>query len=104
MRQKFGLSDVDIGKLNGVFAHYPDIETVVVYGSRAKGNYRPGSDIDLTITGHLDWPAFNRLEVELDDLLLPYQIDLSLYEHIDNTALIEHIRRVGQVLYSKQVM
>jgi len=51
--------------------------------------------------GHLDWPTFNRLEMALDDLLLLYQIDLSLYEQIENEALKAHIERVGQVLFSR---
>ncbi|MWJ28511.1 nucleotidyltransferase domain-containing protein [Halomonas sediminis] len=100
MAARFGLSQDDIEKLCGVFERYPQIQQVVVYGSRAKGNYRPGSDIDLTIMGHLDWLTFNQLEIDLDDLLLPYQIDLSLHEHIDNAELKAHIERVGQVLYS----
>ncbi|WP_423186139.1 nucleotidyltransferase domain-containing protein [Alishewanella sp. d11] len=48
---KFGLSNSDLAKMNNVFARHPQIEQVVLYGSRAKGNYRTGSDIDLTILG-----------------------------------------------------
>lgn len=58
-------------------------------------------DIDLTIVGTFPWQTFMRLESELDDLLLPYQIDLSLYEHIDSEELIAHIERVGQVFYQQ---
>ena len=101
MAKRFGLAEEDIEKLCGVFQRYPQVRQVVVYGSRAKGNYRPGSDIDLTLMGHLDWQTFNQLEVELDDLLLPYQIDLSLYEHIANAELKAHIDRVGKILFTK---
>jgi len=100
MATRFGLSEVDIDKLCSVFNRYPDIEKVIIYGSRAKGNFRRSSDIDLTIFGHLDWQTFNQLELELDELLLPYQIDLSLHELLENTELKAHIERVGKPMYS----
>lgn len=99
MESLFGLSHDEISRLHGVFRRYPEIERVVIYGSRAKGNYRAGSDIDLTLYGEMDWVAFNRLSVELDDLLLPYQIDLSLYGQLDSNEMKEHIRRAGKDFY-----
>jgi predicted nucleotidyltransferase len=75
---------------------------VVIYGSRAKGNFRPGSDIDLTIKGDdIPFNQFMRLENQLDDLMLPYTIDLSQYRQIDNPELLAHIDWVGVVVYSK---
>ena len=76
---RFGLDDKVIRKINNCLARYPDIDAVILYGSRAKGNYRPGSDIDLTIKGQLSLDDLLKLENELDDLLLPRVIDLSLY-------------------------
>ena len=97
---RFGLKESTIDRINAVFSQYPDIEKVVLYGSRAKGNYREGSDIDLTLMGDaLSHTQLNRIETQIDDLLLPYTIDLSLFESIDNANLIEHIRRVGVVFY-----
>ena len=100
---KYGLKEHAIEKMNGVFAKFPEVEKVMLYGSRAKGTYRSGSDIDLTLLG----PALNlktlfRIETELDDLLLPYKIDLSVFDHIDNPDLVDHIRRVGKVFYRKE--
>ncbi len=98
----FGLKKTTIDGINGVFSRYLNIEKVVIYGSRAKGNYRNGSDIDLTLFGKdLTYEQLNRIETELDDLLLPYSIDLSLFEHIDATDLIHHINRVGKLFYSR---
>jgi len=97
--QAFGLSSEDFAQYQAVFTHYPQIEKVILYGSRAKGNYRKASDIDLTIIGDLDWAHFTRLESELDDLLLPYEVDLSLYAHLDNPDLIAHIKRVGKIFF-----
>jgi len=71
-----------------------------LYGSRAKGNYKPGSDIDLTLKGiGLDLKLINKISIELDDLLLPYTFDLSIYNAIDDPALIEHIERVGTTFF-----
>jgi predicted nucleotidyltransferase len=103
MCDAIGLSASVCDKLKAVFAHSPAIQQVVLYGSRAKGNFRPNSDIDLTIKGDLDWKTFTQLETELDDLLLPYKIDLSLFSHLENEKLIEHIQRVGKVFYQKNV-
>jgi len=67
---------------------------VILYGSRAKGNYKEGSGIDL--------PLLHRIEIELDDLLLPYKIDLNIYEKIKNEALREHIEKVGGVYFTRE--
>src|SRR6266540_1776627 len=99
---KFGLKQTTIDKINGLFSGYPQIEQVILYGSRAKGNYRNGSDIDLTIKGEdVTLSQLLKIETELDDLLLPYKTDLSLLHKIDDPDLIDHIRRVGVVFYDK---
>lgn len=96
----FGLDEKTIKKIRGVFALYPQVESAVLYGSRAKGNYRPGSDIDLALTGDgLDLSLLQKIEWELDELLLPYRIDLFLLGSIENAQLLEHIRRVGKSFY-----
>ena len=100
---KFGLKKHTIEKMNSVFAQFPAVEQVVLYGSRAKGTYQPSSDIDLTVLGPaLDLRTLFRIETELDDLLLPYMIDLSIFDHIDNPDLIAHIKRVGKIFYQRQ--
>ena len=99
---KYGLSDEVIARINAVFSQWPGLEQVILYGSRAKGNYRKGSDIDLTIVGDtLTQSDLMKMANELDELLLPYKIDLSLRRQIKDKALIEHIKRVGVVFYAK---
>jgi predicted nucleotidyltransferase len=98
----YGLKDQTIAKIVTVFAACPEIEKVLLYGSRAKGNYRDGSDIDLTIVGAaVTQSQFLKLANELDDLLLPYKIDLSLMRQIEDNEVIEHIKRVGVVFYER---
>jgi predicted nucleotidyltransferase len=89
-----------ITALKTIFAAYPEIERVLLYGSRAKDTYRHGSDIDLCIEGpSLDLTKLLSIENKIDDLLLPWKIDLSLKHQIDNQELLEHIKRVGIVFY-----
>lgn len=94
-----GLKESTIDKINSVFSRFPHIKKVVLYGSRAKGTFRTGSDIDLTIVGELTHWEQLRIENELDDLLLPYKIDLSLLHQIENQDLLDHIGRIGVVFY-----
>lgn len=96
-----GLETQIIGALHQVFRRHPAIERVILYGSRAMGTHRPGSDIDLTIVGEIEPNELLQLEVELDDLLLPQKIDLSLLRQIDNPDLLAHIDRVGRTLYAR---
>lgn len=99
---KYGLSEEALKKIQAVFGKFAEIEEVILYGSRAKGNYKPGSDIDIALKGgkiHLQ--LLNTIDTELDELLLPYTFDISIYDHISNRDLIAHIQRVGKVLYRK---
>jgi predicted nucleotidyltransferase len=98
----FGLKTETIEAIREVLAKYPEVEKAILYGSRAKGNYRPGSDIDLTLIGEkLNLSTLQKIEDDLDDLLLPYKIDLSLHKQIQNKDLLELIERVGKVLFDK---
>lgn len=99
----YGLKETHINKITSLFANYPDIYKAILYGSRAKGNYREGSDIDISLVGDkLDLNKLLRIETELDDLLLPYNIDISIFDKIENQELIQHIKRVGIILYEKK--
>ncbi|ACO76510.1 nucleotidyltransferase [Azotobacter vinelandii CA] len=99
--EEIGLPAQAVESIRQVFSRFPGIEQAVLYGSRAKGNFRAGSDIDMTLKGDLNYRDLLNIELALDDLLLPWKIDLSLYAQIDNPALVEHIGRVGKALYVK---
>lgn len=99
---KYGLNHKTINKISEVLGSYHMIEKVILYGSRAKGDFQNGSDIDLTvISSDFTTSKLLRLETQLDDLMLPYKIDISIFHQISNSDLIEHINRVGVVFYKK---
>jgi uncharacterized protein len=97
-----GLSQTTLDKLNSIFRRHDTISLVLIYGSRAKGNYRPGSDIDLTIKGgDLEFAELMQIQDQIDDLYLPYTVDLSQYSQLTTPDLIAHIDRVGVVIYER---
>lgn len=99
---KFGLTDDVIGKIQKVFESNARVDKAYVFGSRAKGNYRDGSDIDIAIKGkELTFDDVLSLNVKLDDCNLIYQIDLLDYAAIKEPVLKEHIDRVGIEFYSR---
>jgi uncharacterized protein len=99
---KFGLSDAVIQKISTVLRRYPQIEKAILYGSRAKGNFKNGSDIDLTLQGtDLTLNILYKILNDIDDLLLPYTIDLSIFADISDPDLVENIERVGINFYSR---
>lgn len=100
---RYGLSEATIQKICAVFVRYPQVEKAILYGSRATGTYENGSDIDLTLCGGSDLTldALCRIRDELDDLLLPYAIDVSIFRDIGDSAVVDHIHRVGVPMYEK---
>ena len=100
-----GLADGTVAEIQAVLAQFPEVERAVLYGSRAKGNHRPGSDIDLTLIGTgLTSKILGQIQGELEDGYLPYSFDVSLLDQITQPDLIEHIRRVGVVFYEKKAV
>lgn len=98
----YGLSENTINMLKAVFSGHPAVKEVILYGSRAKGNYRNGSDIDLTLIGdRIDTKSLYKVQNDIDALNLPYKVDLSIYDQIDNPELIDHIKRVGKQFYNR---
>ena len=99
---RYGVSEAALLAMQQVLASHHEVETAILYGSRALGRHRPGSDIDLTLVGEqLTERSLARIEAELDDLLLPWIVDLSCLSSIRHPGLLEHIQRVGQVLYRR---
>lgn len=100
---KHGLKEETIVGMQTIFSHFPEVGKAILYGSRAKGNFKPASDIDITLTGDLlNLDILNQIEWKLDDLLLPYTIDISIFKYLENEDLIENIKRDGMVIYEKE--
>lgn len=101
---QFGLTPEVITRIRTTLAGFEQITTATLYGSRAKGNYKPGSDIDLTLitAGELQNSFLNRVAIALDDLDLPYSFDISLLQQINNPNLVDHIQRVGVEFYNAE--
>ena len=100
----FGLSEHTINKLVNIFDGNNQVEEAILFGSRAKGNYREGSDIDITLKGkNLTLKTIKTIEVQIDNLFLPYEVNLVLFNYITNPLLIEHIERVGISIYNAKV-
>ena len=99
----FGLKDEVIDKIVAVFSLFPEVEKAILYGSRAKGNYKQGSDIDIALVGKkINLTILNKIELVLDDLFLPYTFDICIFHQISNIDLIDHIERIGIILFQKQ--
>jgi predicted nucleotidyltransferase len=100
---KYDLPDAAIKKIRVVLGRHPQAKQAILYGSRAEGTHKRGSDIDLTLRGGADMtlPVLYRIMDELDDLLLPYTIDLSIYANMDDPEVKAHIYRVGLVFYEQ---
>ncbi|MFI3223302.1 MAG: nucleotidyltransferase domain-containing protein, partial [Methylococcaceae bacterium] len=100
-----GLTPEQLIMLQNVFKTYPQVDAVKVYGSRAKGNFHERSDVDLVLIGTgIDRFLVADVLLDLADTDLPYAVDLQNYSDIKNRALIEHIDRVGLVIYEREVI
>jgi predicted nucleotidyltransferase len=99
----FGLTDKDLCAINASFSEFPEIEEVTLFGSRAMGNYKKGSDIDLAVKGvEVSLRTISNLNARLNEKIpLPYMFDVVEYASINTPALIEHIDVHGKVIYRK---
>ncbi len=99
---EFGLPDRTVAIIRQILADFPAVKKAVIYGSRAKGNYKPGSDVDLTLFGDgLDLRTLGEISSRLDESPIPYQVDLSIFDRLDHMKLREHIERVGIAFYQR---
>lgn len=102
LSEQSGLKPAVIAKIQSAFAQFSAIEKVVLYGSRAEGNYKNGSDIDLSIKTQgqqIDENLLCQVMGVIDELDLIYYFDICIFDEINNQDLIEHINRVGIEFY-----
>jgi predicted nucleotidyltransferase len=99
----YGLPDYTLQTLTSLLKEYPGIQKVVLYGSRATGKYKTGSDIDLTLYTDTEFTYDDLLHLcsGFDDSDIPYFVDVNIYNKISNQNLKAHIDRAGKILYTR---
>jgi predicted nucleotidyltransferase len=101
--KEIGIADSDIQNIIEIIRKNNRIEKVILFGSRAKGSYHNGSDIDLALSGfELCTNDIIDLAINMEELNLPYKFDFVIIERIKEQALLEHIQRIGITLYEKK--
>ncbi|MEM7736963.1 MAG: nucleotidyltransferase domain-containing protein [Deinococcota bacterium] len=98
----YGLSEQTRSAIQNVLCRYPDVMAAKVFGSRATDTYTESSDIDLALLGDISFAKLMTLETELDDLLLPYKIDVVRYDNLDNASFRDAIDRGGKLFYERK--
>lgn len=104
MKNSFGLLDADMEAIVSVLRREPSVEKALIFGSRAKGNFRNGSDIDLALKGeNLDFNTVSQISYQLnEETAMPYKFDVVNYHSLNEPALIEHIDRAGIEFYNNR--
>lgn len=99
----FGIEPGHLQAIVAIFAAFPEIQRVRIFGSRALGKERPGSDLDLSIEGEdVALETLHGIQARYEELYLPWKLDLVCYEDLQNAALKDHIDRVGKEIYRNQ--
>lgn len=100
----FGLRATDLRYIMDTLKKFPEIKKAAIFGSRAKGNYKPGSDVDIAIWGEeVTFNTVSRLRSLLEEQSpMPYFFDVVDYTHLTHEQLREHIARVGKTIFSRE--
>ena len=93
------LKPAELDMVRSVFRLHPEVKTATLFGSRAKGTHSDRSDVDLVVTGEVEPLRAEAIAAELDELPLPYRFEVQPWEHIHHRPLLEHIKRVGILVY-----
>ncbi|MEY3051611.1 MAG: hypothetical protein RLY31_1396 [Bacteroidota bacterium] len=103
MATDFGLKPGDLEMICRILEKEPNIEQALIFGSRAKGNYKPGSDVDIALKGeNLISQVVTDVSFQLnEETIMPYKFDVLNYHTIREPALVAHINSVGIVFYNK---
>jgi len=102
MDDRFGLRPDDLATMTDILAQYPAVHTALIFGSRAKGNYKPGSDVDIALHGE---EVTNRMAAAIayrlnEETIMPYHFDVLNCHTLASPELVAHIERVGEVFYT----
>ena len=100
---QYGLTEQDLLTLKKIFLETPQVEKVILFGSRAMGNYKPGSDVDLAISGRdINFNVVSRLHARLEEQSpMPYFFDVVDLNHLEHPGLAEHIQKQGVIIFER---
>lgn len=98
---ELGLSGVNGQRIIDILSAFGGVREAILFGSRAKGNYKPGSDIDIAVKGTVTKDVQAQLLTAFEESLLPYFVDIVVYDRLQNEELREHIDRVGVGIFSR---
>jgi uncharacterized protein len=103
MANKFGLGEKDLEQIIAILKNHPEVDKAWIFGSRAKGNHKRGSDVDIAVRGeNLNFAVISHLNYMLnEETFMPYEFDILNYETIKNPELCDHIHRVGIPIYQR---
>jgi len=101
----FGLREADLDNIITIIQQFSEIEKAAIFGSRVKGNYKPGSDVDIAIWGNdISFTTLSRLHAILEEESpMPYFFDIVDYSHLNHEDLKSHIDRVGIVFFTREL-
>ncbi len=98
--ETYGLSAASGQCITDILSRCSSVREAILFGSRAKGNYKPGSDIDIAVKGDISKDQLARLLAAFEESTLPYFVDVVVYANLNNEALRDHIDRVGKPLFT----
>ncbi len=101
--EEIGLKSEELKKLILVFEKKENISEAILFGSRALGTFRNGSDIDIALKGNISHKEWLDLMIEFDELDLPYKLDLIQFEKINTQELLSHIERAGITIFKRNI-
>lgn len=103
MTAQFGMSEADLAALVSILRRHGEVEGACVFGSRAKENYKPGSDVDIAVKGRgITHKVIASIRYELnEETLMPYRFDVLNFNTINSKDLIDHINRVGVTIFKR---
>jgi uncharacterized protein len=104
-KEKYGLPESTLEDVTSILKKNYKISKLILFGSRAKGSFNNGSDVDIALQGsELALNDILDASLEIENLFLPYKFDLIIYDRIIEESLISHINRVGIVLYQRDTV
>lgn len=94
------LKPAELDLVRSILRQYPKVTSATLFGSRAKGTHSERSDVDIVVAGNIEPLCAEAIVSELDELPLPYRFEVQALAHIQHRPLLEHIERVGILIYS----